>query len=201
MWQTSLLSLLWGRRESHFYALDLNVLVLAGKKDTFDRSVLLTYFHCLFEKGHLKLLLGQHLLQPTTPTSSTQRHQYRHNWFLENRTFFTYQAWISQQALKTFCIQSMDSILRRKRFILRRYDICIKECYVRDFLSITHYVMAQTLPFLLFERLAECSNEFIQFLGMTAQEVLNLLDVSQAVVCRHRTQINWQQSNTRIRLL
>lgn len=57
-------------------------------------------------------------------------------------------------------------------------------------LSLTHYVMAQTLPFLLFEGVAECSNEFIQFLCMTAQEVLNLLNVLQAVVCRDRTQIN-----------
>lgn len=50
--------------------------------------------------------------------------------------------------------------------------------------------MAQTLPILLFEGEAERRNEFIQFLCMPAQEVLHLLGVLQAVVCRDRTQIN-----------
>lgn len=50
--------------------------------------------------------------------------------------------------------------------------------------------MAQTLPFLLFKGLAECSNELIQFLSMAAEEVLYLLEVFQAVVCRDRTQLN-----------
>lgn len=52
--------------------------------------------------------------------------------------------------------------------------------------------MAQTLPFLLFEGVAECSNEFVQFLSMAAQEVLCLLHVLQAVVCRAGTQLNCQ---------
>lgn len=59
-------------------------------------------------------------------------------------------------------------------------------------LSLSYYVMAQALPFLLFKGLAEHRNEFIQFLGMATQEVLYLLDILQAVVCRDRTQLNWQ---------
>lgn len=57
-------------------------------------------------------------------------------------------------------------------------------------LSLSYYVMAQALPFLLFKGLAEHRNEFIQFLGMATQEVLYLLDILQAVVCRDRTQLN-----------
>lgn len=58
--------------------------------------------------------------------------------------------------------------------------------------SVSHYVMAQTLAFLLFKGEAECSDQFIQLLRMASQEVLDLLDVLQAVMCRRRTRLTWQ---------
>lgn len=94
------------------------------------KSKHIVHLHCLFEKCHLKLLLGQHLLKPSTFISlaysqHTSKNPYCFEYsYIQQR--FTYQARIPKQTLKTLCVQAMHRILEKtvtRGYILSNYTL------------------------------------------------------------------------------